>query len=348
MSESKTEYTTENSPTCYLVEKLKQATGFEPDRDPDIFIGSLAQGALEFLCGEEPATFSDPSKYYKKNHVFRDNEPVFKCNDGSEESIPGVATLFPVTGGFVIAVNPFRHNTENDKIRSKWHELAHTLFYRWDGELLVPEYEGRGWQHTENGARLEEEICDRIMHWVFSKPLVLLGGRPAEHYSLVKKLKEEDCDVEYITDEGEFGLLLQKYHYMPWRIKRIIPYDLVIMDTGLITDEIVAHENKTTGPMDIIRDKLGEERIVHGSRAEYFLNDYFLDDVFGFENGLGPRDDTVILLADEDMADAVQDVVETREKRILIRKSYDIEEVVAEVKKGLGDRFRPLFTPKHF
>lgn len=336
MSESKTEYTTENSPTMYLLYKLRKEAGFKQKVDPDTFWGDLAEGALEFLCGEKPELFADPSKYYERNHVKGDREILHKSPDGKRESIDSQARLYPITGGFFIGINPLRHELENDKLRSKWHELAHTLFYRWDGNLMVPEYQGSGWRNDEKCMALEEDICDRIMDWVFPKPLVLLGGRPAKHYSLVKKLKEADCDVEYISDEGEFKGLLQRYYYMPWRIKRIINYDLAIMDTGLITDELVEHENNTMNPMKYLRAKIGEEPVIHDSRAEYFLDEYF----FGqFEDGLCARDATVIILADEDMADEVQDVVEAREKRVLIRMPYDIEEVVAAVKKGLEDAF---------
>ncbi len=336
MDEETPEFTKENSPTMYLCEILKEAIGFESINEPGFFMGSLASGALHYLCGEEPKAFADPSEYYERNQVKGDKEIVIEYKDGKKESISSTARLYPITGGFFIGLNPFRNQTENDKMRSKWHELAHTLFYKWEGENKVPEFQGRGWHPDGTGIadELEEEICDAIADKAFPKRYIFLGGKPAVHYELVKRLKQEDFDVRYTSDEAEFEGLLQKLWYMPELVSgEIIHYDMVIMDTRLITDAIVEHENTHTGPTDILREKIGEEPLVHFGRVDYFLNNYFQG---RFEDGLAARDDPIIILADEEIADQIGEIVEQREQRKLIRLPYDVEEVLREVKLDLA------------
>ena len=56
-------YTKENSPTQYLLEKLTNYANFKPNYDPALFLSSLADKAILYLCGEKPEKFTEPSKY---------------------------------------------------------------------------------------------------------------------------------------------------------------------------------------------------------------------------------------------------------------------------------------------
>lgn len=329
MQDQPVEYTSENSPTMYLIKKFKGSVGYKPDFEPGFFMSSLAHAAINHLCGENPYYYADPSFYYAKNKVKKYQE---------RDDINAFGRLYPITGGFAMVLNPLMHETEKDKLRTVWHELAHTLFYRWDGELGIPEFQGRGWHPDGIGVpnKLEEEICEDVANRICPKLCVLLLGRPAAHYSLVKRLKEEDCTVHYISDETKFSGALWKTRYRNMSGEELIPYDFVIFDTGFIKDGHVEKANKQGGPMDFLRAKLGGERIIPCSKAEFFLNNYFFDH---FEDGLCARDAPAIILADEETADEMQDVVGAREQRALVSFPYDIEDIVSEVRQYADEKF---------
>jgi hypothetical protein len=334
------------TPLDYLCKKLN----FKLHGDPDCDSAATIHYCMEYLCGDEwPEVGADASEYYERNHIREDTDVRFACKDGKEESIDAIARLYPVIGGFVIALNPFKHDSERERNISKWHELVHTLFYTWEGEHEVPMYQGFEWQPNGITAPNEgiEWICNVISRRVCRQKCIMLGGVPVQHYNLVARLKKEDLEVHYLSESQlDFENHLQRDFYLPERMvemgHKIILYDLVIFDTRLITAGHVEHRSSGKDVLGVLSERVGMPHPEYDSRADYFINSLLPK----FDEGLGASRDPVIILADEEIADVIRPHIEeasaARQEGHLpaikqINTPCNIDEVVGVVNSALAN-----------